>query len=179
MSFKAKLFSFFTLVFSLAVFSGAAAAQAPTTPAPKDDAAKAEKLGRKGFGRGMHGGKFGGRHGGFRGLRGIELTDAQKAQIKSIYEANKPDQAAFEEIRTLRQAKRDGTITPEQTERMKALREQARQKHESVRQQIDAILTPEQKQQIEQRKQDRQKRREERRQLRQQAKPTTDTSMDN
>lgn len=177
MSFKAKLFSFFTLVFAVTVFSGAAIAQDSTTPAPKDDAAKGEKFGRKGHGRGLHGGKFGDR--GMRGLRGIELTDAQKEQIKAIREANKPDQAVFEEIRTLRQAKRDGTLTAEQTERMKALKDQARQKGEAVRGQIEAILTPEQKQQIEQRKQEWQKRREERRQLRQQAKPTTDTSMDN
>jgi protein CpxP len=179
MSFKAKLFSLFTLVFAVTVFSGAAIAQEATTSTPKDDAAKGEKFGRKGHGRGMHGGKFGGRNGGMRGLRGIELTDAQKEQINAIREANKPDQAAMEEFRRLRQAKRDGTLTAEQTERMKVLKDQARQKGEAVRLQIEGILTPEQKQQIEQRKQEWQKRREERRQLRQQAKPTTDTSMDN
>ena len=133
------------------------------------------KFDREGFGeRG-----FGGRHGerGMMGMmRGINLTDAQKEQLRAIREANRPDKAVMEEIRTIMTAKRDGTITAEQQARLTALKTQAREKGKSVHEQIQGILTAEQKAQIEQRKQEMKQRFEERRLERQQRKapPTTD-----
>ena len=109
-------------------------------------------------------------------LRGIELTDAQKEQIRTIHEANKPDQATLDQMKAIREARHNGgTITEEQKAQLKQLRQAQRAKMDSVHQQILAILTPEQKAQLEQRKAEMQKRREEFRQKRQeriQAKPT-------
>ncbi len=171
MSLKSKLSSIITLAVSIVAFTTFASAQETTTP--QDGVQKQER---------RAGGKHrGGRDGfrGMRGLRGIELTDAQKEQLKVIHETNKPDEATMQEKRTIRQAKRDGTITPEQTERLKAMKEQSRAKHEQVRLQIEAILTPEQKQQIEQQKEEWKKKREERRMLREQNKPATDKPAEN
>jgi Spy/CpxP family protein refolding chaperone len=138
---------------------------------------------RKGFGgpgehrKGMRGDKR--RGGRMMGLRGIELTDAQKEQIRVIHEANRPDESTKQELRTIAQAKRDGTITADQKERMKSLRADARQKGEAVRLQIEAILTPEQRQQIEARKLEMQKKMQERRQQRQERKTAPAASKDN
>ncbi|MEO7674704.1 MAG: hypothetical protein ABIU09_11590, partial [Pyrinomonadaceae bacterium] len=77
-----------------------------------------------------------------------------------------------QELKTLKQAKRDGTITAEQQERAKALRSHAREKGEAVRLQIEGILTPQQRQQLETRKQEMRQKMQERRQMRQ-ARPTT------
>ena len=87
-------------------------------------------------------------------------------------EANRPDQLLMNEMRTLHQAKRDGTLTADQQARFQTLRQQAREKGESVHKQILAILTPEQLQQLEQKKAEMQKRR---RQMRQQNPQTPET----
>jgi len=168
MSFKNKLFSALTMAFALFAFSTFVSAQ-ETPKTDSDNTQKQEKREwrkgkRDGMGKGF---RRGGRGGGFmRGLRGIELTDAQKEQIRTIMEANRPDQTSMEEFKTLHQAKRDGTITAEQKERLKTLRQQSFEKQQAVHNQVLAILTPEQRQQIEQRKAEMKQRREERRQQR-------------
>ena len=171
MSLKSKFFTFLTVAFAVVGLATFTLAQ-ETQPAPSTD--KAEK--RKGEGRGFGKRKFdgegrGGRHGGkFHGLRGIELTDAQKEQMRVIRENNKPDPATMAELKAIRDAKKSGTaITPEQKERMKALREQSGTKREAVHAQLLAVLTPEQRAQIEKQKQEMQQRREEWKQKRQQA----------
>lgn len=185
MAIRSKIFSSLTLVFAIGAFSVFATAQ-EATPAPQDGQ-KVEKGDRK---FGMRGGKFGrrgmmGRHGG-RGmgmLRGIELTEAQKAQIKAIHEANKPAAGEFDGLKAIREARKSGaTITEEQKAQLKEFRQARKAKMEQVHQQVLAILTPEQKAQLETRKAEMQKRREEfrqnRKELRQkrqvgiQAKPT-------
>lgn len=142
MAIKSKTLSFFSTILGVAVLSTAAFAQ-ETTPVPTK-----EKKADKAFKHGKMGRKFGGRHakrGGF-GLRGIELTDAQKAQIKSIHEANKPDQATMTELKAIRDARKAGTeLTADQKARVQAFREQAHSKAKSVHEQILAILTPEQR----------------------------------
>jgi len=85
----------------------------------------------------------------------------------------------MQEMKTLRDAKRNGTITPEQTEQLKTLRNQQREKMESVHQQVLAILTPEQRQQLDQKREDMKKRWEERRQQRQQNAQPTDKPTSN
>ena len=171
MSLKNKFFSALTMAFALFAFSTFVSAQETT----KTDSDTTQKQGKREWrkgnrddsGKGFRRGGRGGGGGGFlRELRGIELTDAQKGQISTIMEANRPDQTQMEEFKTLHQAKRDGTITAEQQERLKTLRQQAQAKGETVRQQVLAVLTPEQLQQVEQRKAEMQKRREERRQQR-------------
>lgn len=130
-----------------------------TEAAPKAEGKtynKAEKRGgKRGFGKGMRGG--------FGGFRGIELSEEQKVTIKAIRDANRPNEAVREEMKSIMQARRAGTITPEQTQRAQQLREQARQNHEIVRTQIEAVLTPEQRQQIETKRQEMRQRMEQRR----------------
>ena len=110
-----------------------------------------------------------------RGLRELNLTDAQKAQIKTIMDANRPDQATMEEMKTLHDAKRSGTLTADQQERFKTLRQQSREKGEAVHQQILAVLTPEQLQQFEAKKAEMKQKWEERKQMRQQNQQTPQT----
>lgn len=115
-----------------------------------------------GIGRGMGGERMGRRGPGFE-LRGINLTDTQKEQIRQIHEANKPSQALLDEMRTLQEARRNGTLTADQTTRLKSLRDEAQAKGSSVQGQILAVLTPEQRAQLEQRRQQMRQRMEERR----------------
>jgi len=180
MSFKNKFFSVITLSIVVVALSTFVAAQDSTTTRSSDSVEKQEKGERKGWGRrGEHGkGMRGGRHVGMmRGLRGIDLTDAQKEQLRVIHENNKPNEAAMQEMRAIRQAKRDGgTITPEQKERLKAFRLQSREKAAQIQKQVLAILTPDQRQQLETRKEEMRKKRDERRQLRQNNKQTTETT---
>ena len=179
MAIRSKIFSSLTMVFAIGAFSVFATAQESTT-APADGT-KVEKGDRK-FGqrggkmrRGMEG-RRGGRGMGMGFLRGLELTDDQKARIKAIHEANKPNPADFEALKSIREARRNGgTITEEQRAQMKELRQARKAKMDQVHQQILAVLTPEQKTQLEARKAEMQKRREEFRQKRQeriQTKPT-------
>ena len=175
MSLKTKLISVFASAVAVGTFAVAASAQ--DAPAVTEHG-KAEKHERKGFGH--RGGRDGFR--GMRGFMGVELTEAQQAQIKQIHEANKPDAATTEELKAIREARRNGTITEDQKARAQALRDQMRTRGESVRQQVLAVLTPEQRQQIETRKAEMQKQREESWQMRQQRRsttPPTDKSNDN
>lgn len=146
MSFKTKTLSIFAGVFGVAVLSTAAIAQETAPAAPAKDKQ------RKEFKRGdMMGREFGrhGKRGGF-GLRGIELSEAQKAQIKTIREANKPDQATITELKAIRDARKAGTeLTADQKARMQTFRDQAQAKAKSVQEQVLAVLTPEQKTQLE------------------------------
>lgn len=172
MSLKNKFFSILTVAIAVAALSTFTLAQDKTAPTP--DTTRVEK-GMRGEGRGDGHRKFGrkghGMHRGGFGLRGVDLTDAQKAQIRSIREANKPDAAVMQELRTIRESRKAGTeITPEQKERMKALREQSRAKMKLVHEQIVGILTAEQKATIEKRR-DEMKQRFQDRKLRRQQKP--------
>jgi protein CpxP len=182
MSLKTKIFSSLTMGFAVVAFSTFASAQT-AGEAPVDGVKKVEKHDRKGFGK-RGGGRMGhrGGHGkGMGGFRGIELTEAQKEQMKAIRQANKPDAASMELMRSIRETRKaGGAITEDQKAQMKLHRDAQKVKMESVRQQMDAILTPEQKTQIEAKKAEMKKRFEERRQLRQQkkaaeAKPTDGT----
>ena len=165
MSHKRLSVGFMAAALGLGIFVVGASAQDSSSAAPAEGAVKAEKPFKGGRG---HRGP--GRMGMMGGLRGIELTDAQKEQLKAIHEANKPNEATMTEMRTIMAAKRDGTITEEQTARLQSLRTEQRTKMESVRMQIEAILTPEQKAQIEQKKAEMKQRFEQHRQMRQQRK---------
>ena len=175
MSFKSKLSSVFTLAFAVVALTTFVSAQ--ETAKPQDDGARKMERGyRHGGERGMRGG----RHGGFRGmhgLRGITLTDAQKEQLRSIHEANKPDEATMAELKAIRESRKAGTeLTEAQKERIKAIREQMRANHESMKAQVMGILTPEQKQQLETQKAEREKRREEMRERRQELRQKRDAA---
>lgn len=171
MSIKRKLFTAIFFAFAVIGFNTVVSAQETTPETTKADKRewRKEKFGKKGgFLKEPRGEKRGGI---LRELRLIELTDAQKEQIRSIIEANRPDPSTREEMRTLMKARRDGTITAEQNERLKSLMKQSLEKSQSVRQQVLAVLTPEQRQQIEQKKEEMQQKWEQRRQMWKQKQP--------
>ncbi|HJS51739.1 MAG TPA: Spy/CpxP family protein refolding chaperone [Pyrinomonadaceae bacterium] len=178
MSLKTK---FFAGIFAISTFAVAGYAQDTKADAKTGDSKIERKRDRAG--RGMFGGGFG-RLG--RGLFGVELTDAQKAEVRRILEANKPNRAALQEVRTLARAKWEGTLTADQQARLDTLRAETKAKAKSVHEQLLAVLTPEQKTQLEQRKQEmrtkmqemRQKMKEHR-QLHQKKTTTTDTTKTN
>ena len=166
MSLKNKLYSILTVAIAVVAFSTFTLAQdeKATTPAPdKEKAGKHFKGEGREFGR--HEGRgegFGHRHGGMmRMMHELNLTEEQKTQIHSIMDANKPDQATRDEMHTLFEAKRSGTLTAEQQTRLDALKEQAGAKMKSVHEQILNVLTAEQKTQLEQKKTEMKQRREE------------------
>lgn len=167
MSLKSKLSSVLTLAFALVVFTTFASAQDVAKP-QDDNVRKADRGFRHHGERGERGerGMHRGHRGGF-GLRGIQLTDAQKEQLRVIHEANKPDEATMAELKAIHQARKAGTeLTDAQKERLKAIRGQMRTNRESMKAQVMGILTAEQKQQLETQKAERQKHREEMRQRR-------------
>jgi len=130
-------------------------------------AERGEHHGHRGGKRGG-GGEFGGR-GHFGALRGIELTDAQKASMKQLRESfGERTKSLREQLRAkrheLRQAE-SGTTFNEAVATQKlteAAGLQARLMAEEFRLRQDslALLTPEQKAQLEQRKQQHEQRRE-------------------
>lgn len=173
MSLRFKFISTLTVAGLIAAFSSLSTAQETKAEAPTTAPNKAERPFKKGhrggfgqFGGKGFAGKMHGRHG-VRGLmRGIELTEAQKEQMRSIREANKPDQAIMDEFRSLRKAKHDGTLTADQEARIKTLREQTHAKGKAVHEQMMNVLTAEQKAQIEKNKLEMRERHEQFRQKR-------------
>jgi len=133
-----------SLIFGMA-FGAVAFAQQPS-PQNQNPTPGAQR--RQGFGqmgrRGMTGG--------FRALRQLNLTDAQKQQARTIIQsnlANPNTKAAREELAKLRSQRREGTLTPEQIARAKELRKQFQESRQGVRNQLAGILTPEQKAKLE------------------------------
>ena len=190
MSLKSKFISVLTLGASVVVFSAAGFAQddktATTTTAAPEKVEKRDKgerkFGREGFG-GKHGGH--GKMGGREMFRGLNLTDAQKAQFKALRESNRPDAATMAELKAIHEAKKAGTaLTTEQQDRLKVLHEQGQLKAKAAHEQMLNILTAEQKAQLETRKTEMKQRMQERRQQRElrkkdPASTTTDKPKDN
>jgi len=172
MSLKNRSISLLAAAIGIVGFSSFVLAQdnSTMTPAPEKTERHMRGDGHRGErgGFGMHGGGM------MRMFHDLDLTDAQKTQIHSIMEANKPDQAAMEEFRTLGKAKHDGTLTAEQQERLTALRTQQKEKMQSVHTQILAVLTPDQLAKLEQKKQERKQKWEDRK-MRHQQNPSTTT----
>lgn len=97
----------------------------------------------------------GGKRGMMGGLNKLNLTDAQKEQLKNLRQNNQIDKTSRDEMRQLIQAKRNGNLTPAQENRLKTLTEQGKANAEKMHQQVLAILTPEQRQQFEQMRENR------------------------
>ncbi len=172
MKLRSRLMSTAVAAIGIGLFSTFAIAQ-DSRPADGDAVKSEKRMGKHGRKHGKRGGMH--RGGGF-GFKALNLTDAQKEQIRQIREANKPDEATMQEMRSLREAKRAGTLTADQTERMQALRTQMQARHAAVREQMLTVLTPEQRVQMEQHKQQMQERREQFRQKRQERRQQRTTS---
>ena len=177
MSFKQRLISAVTFIFAIVAFTTFVPAQDTTTTQPQDSTTKQEKRERK-FGKeGKRGNKRGGKI--MHGLKQLNLTDAQKEQIKGIMETNRTaHQATHEEMRDLMMKKRDGIITTEEQTRFDELKAQMKASAEQTHSAILAILTPEQLAQLEQQKEQMKQKREERQKMRQNQ-PKPDTLKDN
>lgn len=97
---------------------------------------------------------MGGKRGGLRGmgrmLHQLNLSDAQQQQIRAIHErveaSIKPQR---EEMRRLRESSQ-GQPSAETIARIEALREELRRIHQAAHQEVLAVLTTEQRTQLEQ-----------------------------
>jgi periplasmic protein CpxP/Spy len=179
MSLKNRFLSILTVALGVVAFSTFALAQdTTTTPEKTEKRVRGERGAHRGpMDRKAFGDRDGKRGMEMFGFRGIELTEAQKAQIKTIRESNKPSETTLTELKAIREARKAGTaITPEQKERLKALHEQSAAKAKSVHEQILAVLTADQKTKLDARKAEMLQRMEERKLNRKQrpAAPRTD-----
>lgn len=167
MSLKRRLLSTLAVAGIVGAFSVVSFAQdsttTPATPEKKADKQFKGQFGAPGMGRVPGRGGFAGgamRARPFAFLRGLGLTDAQKEQIRTIVQTNRPDPAIMQELRTIMQARRAGTITDAQKARALEIRHQLQQTQRTVRQDILNVLTPEQKAILEARRHRQQQRRQ-------------------
>jgi Spy/CpxP family protein refolding chaperone len=137
---------------------------------------RAEGRGGKGFGKG-EGRGFGHRRGGFGrgdfgGFRGVELTAEQKTRLQQIRQSfGERTRSLHEQLRAkrqeLRQAEQGGTfneaLAAQKLTESAAIEARLMAERFRLRQESLAVLTPEQRQQIEQRRQEREQRRQQRR----------------
>lgn len=182
MSFKQKFISAVTFVFAIVAFTTFVSAQDTKPTEPQDSTIKQEK--REDFGKRKFGkeGKRGGHHGDkimMHGLKELNLTDAQKEQLKGIMETNRTaNQGTHEEMRGLMMKKHDGIITADEQTRFDQLKAQMKASAEKTHSSILAILTPEQRTQLEQMKEQWKQKREEHRKMRENQ-PQPNTQNDN
>lgn len=175
MSFGRKIMSVLTLAIAIVALNSFAIAQ--DTPTDKDKKSvekrqrkqgrfgKEGKRGRHGR-RGMRRGR--GARGLVRGLSRVNLTDAQKSQVKTLLQTQRTGNKPLrEEARTLMMKRRDGTITEADKTRLGEIRTEMKNSSVQTKNSILGLLTPEQTQKLEQMKAERQRRMEERRQRRQ------------
>ena len=157
---KRVLFGFAVMTLGLATF---ASAQQPTQTTP-DGSVQQENAERRERRREMRERHREMREHSFRGMmHGLELTDAQRQQLKAISDRRvESTKLQREELMQLREKRRAGTFTEADAARVTALREQIRASMEGIRAEAEAILTAEQKQQLEQRKVEREQRHQER-----------------
>ena len=181
MSFIKKIASGFVLALAMITLTTFVAAQDSSTNDEQTDKAQKQRkmqrgdgFGKRGDGRGMSDGKRGGGFG-MRGLRNLDLTDAQKEQVRGIMETSRTaNEPIRQEMRTLMEKRRGGEeLSETDRARFKELRTQMKQTAEQNHNTILGILTPEQREKLETMKQEKQKRREEFRQRRQENKPTS------
>ncbi len=136
------------LIFGLA-FGAVAFAQQPSpqTQSPTPGAQQRQGFGQMARRRAMRRRAM---MGGFRVLRQLNLTDAQKQQARTIMQSNfASTKATREELAKLRSQRREGTLTPEGIARAQELRKQLQESRMGVRNQLAGILTTEQKAKLE------------------------------
>lgn len=158
----------FLIVAALCLSAAGALAQVESAATAQDGLAQDSSRQGEGWGK-RHRGEHGGfRRGRLRGLRELDLTDAQREQLRAIgrkfQESNQEERA---ELRRLWALKREGgELTPEQQARTRELIDTLSQTGRGIEQEMLGVLTPEQRAHLEQLQQERKQRREERRQRR-------------
>src|ERR1051325_1291870 len=103
-------------------------------------------------------------HGGMgRFMRELNLTDEQRQQQRAIMQRRlESTRSQREELFRLGEKRRAGTFTAEDEARAKALHQELRSSMESIRGEMDAVLTAEQKAKLEELKRERKQRMEQR-----------------
>ena len=149
-------------VLGITLAIGMSALAQEQTPAKPDDATRRERHEL----RQRHRERMG-RHKEMRmrgaGLRGLNLSDAQREQVRAIMQRRLEGiKAQREELSRMREKRIAGTFDAADEARAKALRDEIRARMEGVRAETEAVLTAEQKLQLEQRKAERKARHEER-----------------
>lgn len=157
---RAGLIAGLTALLSIAAFA--------QTPAPQNGEDGEERGGRMGERRVGRGERRGGNGRGSmerRALGRLNLSDAQRNQIREI-EARYAESLHAErlEIRQLIELRAQGTtLTPEQQQRVQQLRGQLRDSAEKMHAEFLALLTPEQRDQLKQMREEGRERRKQRR----------------
>lgn len=167
-----KTFSAVTMIFALFAFTVFVSAQTTTDQQrPQINREKRmEKNGMRGE-KGMRGHRTG--KGMMRGLHRLDLTDAQKTQIRGVMESNRTvNEPLYQELRSIIQKKRDGgTLTETDKSRLKSIKTQLKTSGDQTEQTILALLTADQLAKFNQmtiERKERMKERKERRQERRQ-----------
>jgi Spy/CpxP family protein refolding chaperone len=165
-----KLFKISTLatLFALLALSSVAQTPAPQNTNNAPPHGRAARLNRR-MGRRDAGERGGGNplkqeRAERRALRRLNLTDAQRQQMRDIEQRyGQTFRADREELRRLVETRRNGgTLTPEQQQRARQIREQLRANADRMRAEIQNLLTPEQRQQIQQMREEFKQRRRDR-----------------
>ena len=145
----------------------AAAGFAQSTPAPKQQGEGRGEMRRMGRGGRRH--APGGPREGRLGLGRLNLSDAQREQLRGIESRYATGfRTRRDELHALRQSRRQssGTLTAEQEARARQLREELRADAERMRAEMRAVLTDEQRTQLQATREELQQRREQRRERR-------------
>src|SRR5262249_16283977 len=97
--------------------------------------------------------------------RQLTLTEAQRDQLRAIRQKQFESTRSFrEELFQLREKRRGGTFTDEDAARAQSLRQQMQEARKGIRGEFQNVLTPEQRDQVEQLRKERKQQREEIRQ---------------
>jgi protein CpxP len=151
---------------AVALAAPIALAQSTTTTQDQQQTTRGERRGGRGKGwadkEGRGGGRWGGeRRGGMEGLRGITLTDDQKAKMKQISESFRArTRSLHDELRAkrneLRQATEGNTfneaLATQKLQESASIQAKLMGEQFRMRQEMQSVLTPEQKTQLEQKR---------------------------
>ncbi|MDT4951868.1 MAG: motif family protein [Acidobacteriota bacterium] len=140
-------------------FSAATYAQQPVRQDGNGQKAREGRMGRRpgGPGKGEHGGII-------RLMSHLNLTDAQQQQLRAIQERFETStKTQREELRKLRESNEGSAPSADTQTRMQALRSEVEQAMKGTRKEMLAILTAEQRTQLEQLVKERKARHEEKR----------------
>jgi protein CpxP len=131
---------------ALASAFSTALAQQPQGP-PTDRGPRAERMGRRGD---REGGRMRGGEMGSQLFRALDLTDAQKEQLRAAgKQTREATRTQREELRQLAEKRRAGSLTAAEEARARALREEIQASMRNNHANLLSILTPEQKAKLE------------------------------
>jgi Spy/CpxP family protein refolding chaperone len=167
---KFKFFSFFAALIVISAFSSIGFAQENQTGNNSQNSPQIERR-EKRFGK--MGGRMHGHHGHdkmlARMMSELNLSEAQKQQMDTIAENYKNStEPQKQELRAIWSQKQTGaTLAPEQETRAREIVSQMRAAKRKMNDEMLALLTPEQRQQFDQKREEMRQRRQQQHQIRQ------------